>query len=131
MSKFFRNLNRLDNNIYPKDYYLFQSQISQLLETHFEIFSIDAGSLSLDKHERGRRGYVAIDISELYENSLKYADFHTDLNFVWVDSSDIQKHQVKLAGESWFVQLKQMVQDYDPASTVNLCLSVNKSLSEK
>jgi len=127
MSKFFREINRIENNLYPTDYNLFQSQINQLIKSHLDLFCVDAGSFSLEHHNIGRRGYVSIDISQLYENFFSKRDTDTELNFVWVDTTDIQKHEAKLASQSWFLQLKQMVRDYDSAHYVNLCIAVVKA----
>ncbi len=127
MSKFIRELNRLDNNLYPRDYNQFQSQIDRLIRSHLDLFCVDAGSFSLEHHNNGRRGYVSIDISQLYENFITNRDRDSDLNLIWVDSSDIQNLQAKLAGETWFLGLKQMVKEYDSAHYVNLCLSVIKA----
>lgn len=134
MAKFFDEVNRLNNfqksgksNLYPQDFNLFQNQINQLVEYHFDLFSTDAGSLSFDNHNQGRRGYVSIDISELYENFLKDKTIQTAVDLTWVDSSEINRLQHKLASQSWFLQLQQMVKDYNSAKLVNLCLSVKKA----
>ena len=82
MSKFFHDLNRLDNNLYPRDYNQFQSQINHLIKFHIDLFCVDAGSFSLEHHNNGRRGYVSIDISQLYEKFFTNRDTDPDLKLV-------------------------------------------------
>jgi len=134
MSQFFKDINRLNksskfrqDNLYPPDFNIFQKQISDTIKFHFDLFSVDAGSLSKDNHNHGRRGYVSIDISELYENFIKDKTIQTALDLVWIDTSEINRLQHKLVSQSWFLQLKQMVKDYDSANYVNLCLSVKNA----
>ena len=98
MTKLIHELNRLNNlqypgkfNKYPKDFNLFQNWISELIKYHFDLFSLKAGSLSNDNHDYGRRGYVSIDISEFYENFIKNKTIQTEVDLVWVDSSEIKR----------------------------------------
>lgn len=134
MTKFIRDINRLNSlktstllNEYLKYFKDFKNQIIELIRYHFDLLSLEVGSLSKDNHNHGIRGYVSIDISELYENFIKDKTIQTEVDLVWVDSSEIKRSQDVLASQAWFLQLKQMVKVYDSANYVNLCLSVKNA----